>query len=187
MPRGQCESLEMNVGNPPRMKGPTVSAAHLAAAIAAVVAMDIGQKEQVCHRVHAEQPSLLASVLALPRLSVSMLTVDVLLNVLIVLTLAVDNSGQRLATVTEVDQERELQRLVAIMRFSEGLDATSMVQSIQQTTACRHESYLLAHVVDTLRRAGLTDTRVEAAKYPILAAINLVNCLATAKRLRSRS
>ena len=169
------------------MKRPTVSAAHLAAAITAVAAMDIGQKEQVCDRVHAEQPNLLASVLVLPRLSVSTPTVDVLLNVLIVLTLAVDNSGQRLATVGEVDQERELQRLVAIMRFSEGLDATLMAQSIQQTTAYRHESFLLAYVVDTIQRAGLTALKDETAKYSILAGINLVNCIAAAKRLRSRS
>jgi len=148
--------------------------------------MDMVQKEQVCDRIHAEQPNLLASVLALPRLRVSMQTVDVLLNVLIVLTLAVDKSGQCLAAVTEVDQERELQRLVAIMRFSEGLDASLMAQSIQHTTAYRHERFLLAYVIDTLKRAGLTQIKDEAAKYPILAAINLVNCIATAKRLRSR-
>ncbi len=148
--------------------------------------MDLGQKEQVCDRIHAEQPNLLASVLALPRLRVSMQTVDVLLNVLIVLTLAVDNSGQSLATVTEVDQERELQRLVAIMRFSGGLDASSVAPSIQRTTAYRHESHILAYVFGSLQRAELTEITDEAAKYPILAAINLVNCIATAKRLRSR-
>ena len=114
----------------------------------------------------------------------SLQTVDVLL---IVLTLAVDNSGQSLVTVTAVDQERELQRLVAIMRFSEGLDASSVAPSIQQTTAYRHESHMLAYVFGSLQRAGLTEITDEAAKYPILAAINLVNCIATTKRLRSRS
>ncbi len=161
--------------------------AHLAAAIVAVKAMDVRQKEQVCDRIHAEQPNLLASVLALPRLGVSMQTVDVVLNILIVLTLAIDNSGQRLATVTETDQERELQRLVAIVRFSEGLDAAAMGQSIQQTTAYKRESVLLAYVYDTIQRAGLTDVTDEAAKYAILAAINLVNCMATAKRSGPRS
>ena len=96
----------MKAQTQPRGKTPSVSAAHLAAAIVAVKAMDVRQKEQVCDRIHAEQPNLLASVLALPRLGVSMQTVDVVLNMLIVLTLAIDNSGQSLATVTEVDQER---------------------------------------------------------------------------------
>ena len=176
----------MKAGSPSRTKEPSVSAAHLAVAIGAVAAMDIGQKEQFCDRIHAEQPNLLASVLTLPQLRISMQTVDVLLNVLTVLTLAVDKSGQKLATVTEIDQERELQRLVAMMRFSEGLDVSSMAQSIQQTTAYRYESFLLAYVVDALQRAGLTEIKDEATKYPILAAINLVNCIATAKRLISR-
>lgn len=175
----------MVTGNPSNTNEPSVSAAHLAAAIGAVAAMDLGQKEQICDRIHAEQPNLLASVLVLPRLKVSMQTVEIVLNMMIVLTLAVDKSGQRLATVTEVDQERELQRLVAMMRFSEGLDASSMAQSIQQTTAYRHESYLLAYVVDTLQCTGLAEIKDEAAKYPVLAAINLVNCIATARRLRS--
>ena len=35
-----------------------MNAAHLAAAIGAVKAMDVGQKEKVCDRIHAEQPSL---------------------------------------------------------------------------------------------------------------------------------
>ena len=177
--------LEMKSGSPPRTKEPTVSVAHLAAAIGTAAAIDFRQKEQICDRIHAEQPNLLASVLALPRLRVSMQTVDILLNALIVLTLSVDKSGQRLTTVTEVDQERELERLVATMRFSKGLDASSMAKSIQQTTAYRHESCLLSYVVDTLRRAGLTEAKDEAAKYFILAAINIVNCIATAKRLRS--
>jgi hypothetical protein len=131
---GPCESLETKSGSPLRTKVPSVSAAHLAAAIGAVAVMDIGQKEQLCDRIHAEQPNLLASVLALSRLRVSMQTVDVLLNVLIVL-IVVDQSGQSLSKVTEDDQERELQRLVAMMRFSEGLDASAMAQSIQQTAA----------------------------------------------------
>ena len=177
----------MKAGSAARIKAPPVSAAHLAAAIVAVKAMDVRQKEQVCDRIHAEQPDLLASVLALPRLGVSMQTVDVVLSILIVLTLAIDNSDQRLAIVTEADQERELQRLVAIVRFSEGLDAAVMAQSIQQTTAYKRESVLLAYVYDTIQRAGLTDVTDEAAKYAILAAINLVNCMATAKRSGSRS
>jgi len=41
---------------------------------------------------------------------------------------------------------------------------------------------MFAYVVDILRRAGLTDLRSEASKYPILVAINLVNCIATARR-----
>ena len=41
---------------------------------------------------------------------------------------------------------------------------------------------MFAYVVDTLRRAGLTDLRKETSEDPILAAINLVNCIAAARR-----
>lgn len=179
----QGMGAQMIAASQPRVQEPSVSAAHLAAAINAVAAMNVGQKAQLCDRVHAEQPNLLASLLALPRFGVSMQTVDVLLNILIVLTLAIDKSGQRLATVAEADQERELQHLVAMMRFSEGLDAQTSAQSIQQTTAYRYEKFLLAYTVEALRRAGHTEIKDEPAKYPVVAAINLVNCIATAKRL----
>src|SRR5262245_9684986 len=43
---------------------PTVSAAHLAAAITAAASMGIREKERVCDRIYAAQPNLLGSVLA---------------------------------------------------------------------------------------------------------------------------
>jgi hypothetical protein len=43
--------------------GPTVSVAHLAAAITTAASMDIREKERVCDRIYAAQPNLLGSVL----------------------------------------------------------------------------------------------------------------------------
>jgi hypothetical protein len=63
-----------------------------------------------------------------------------------------------------------------------GVRGDALAQSIEQTTAYRREKFLCAYVVGTLQRAGLTDLRSEPSKYPILVAINLVNCIATAKR-----
>jgi hypothetical protein len=159
-----------------------VTAAHLAAAIKAVAAMCIKEKEQICDTLYATQPNLLTSVLAQASLGASMETVDVLLNILIVLHLAIEKSGQLLATVSEAEQEHQLQRFTAIVRFTEGLDERSFAQSIQQTIAYKREKILLAYVLDTIQRAGLVDRSRENAKYPMLAAINLVNCIATAKR-----
>lgn len=110
-------------------------------------------------------------------------TVDVVLNLLLVLHLAVEKSGQVLAMVSEEDLERELQRFTASVRFTEGLDEQTIRQSIQQTTAYRKEGILLAYAYDTLRRSGIADQRHESAKYPIMAAINLVNSIATAQRI----
>jgi hypothetical protein len=103
-----------------------VSAAHLAAAITTAASMGIRDKERVCDRIYAAQPNLLGSVLAQRSLGVSMPTIDILLNILIVLYLAIEESGQVLAIVSEADQERELQRFAAAVRFTEGLGATHL-------------------------------------------------------------
>jgi hypothetical protein len=78
-------------------------------------------------------------VLAPRSLGVSMPTMDVLLNILIVLYLAIEESGQVLAIISEADQERELQRFTAAVRFTEGLGSDVLAQSIEQTIAYRRE------------------------------------------------
>jgi hypothetical protein len=54
-------------------------------------------------------------------------TIDVLLNILIVLYLAIEESGQVLAIISEADQERELKRFTAAIRFTQGLGCTCPV------------------------------------------------------------
>ena len=66
-----------------------MSIAHLAAAITTAASMGIREKECVCDRIYAAQPNLLGSVLAQRSLGVSMPTIDILLNILIVLYLAI--------------------------------------------------------------------------------------------------
>lgn len=172
-----------NVSSPAPL-GPTVTAAHLVVAIRLAASMGISEKEAVCDRIYSAQPNLLASVLAQRSLGVTMPTIDVVLNILVVLQLAIKESGQMLATVSEAHPERELRRFTAAVRFTEGLSGDAVPRSIQQTTAYRREKYLLAYVVGTLQRTGLSDLRDETSKYPFLTAINLVNCIATARRTK---
>jgi hypothetical protein len=89
---------------------------------------------------------------------------------------------QVLAIISEADQERELKRFTAAIRFTKGLGSDAVVESIKQTIAYRREKFLFAYVVGILQRTGLSDLRTETSKYPILVAINLVNCIATARR-----
>ncbi len=145
--------------------------------------MGLREKEAVCDRVYAAQPNLLHSVLAVRSFGVDMATIEVLIDILIVLQLAVEETGQVLATVTEADQDRELRRFTASISFAEGLSDDALAQSFMQTTAYKREPFLLAHVMDVLRRNGITAFRDEASKYSFLAAMNLVNCIATARRL----
>jgi hypothetical protein len=164
----------------------SVTVEQLAAAIRAATAMDIKEKERVCDTIHATQPNLLASVLVLRSFGISMPTIEIVLNILIVLHLAIVESGQVLATVTEDDQDRELSRYTASVKFTEGLDGAAFMRSFEQTTAYRKERFLLAYVLNNLTQSGITAQKEERAKYPMLAAINLVNCIATAKRLKRR-
>ena len=84
--------------------------------------------------------------------------------------------------MSEQEQERQMQHFTAAVRFADGLDEQRFAQSIQQTTAYKKERFLLAYVIDALRQSGIADQPQENAKYPMMAAINLVNCIATAKR-----
>lgn len=138
--------------------------------------MGFQEKEGVCDRVFATQPNLLGSVLAVRSFGVDMATIDVLLDILTVLQLAVEESGQVLATVTEADQERELRRFTASVRFAEGISGDLFAHSFKQTTAYKREPYLLAHVFDVLKRSGIADFRDEVSKYAFLAAMNLMAC-----------
>ena len=145
--------------------------------------MDLKEKETSCDRIYVAQPNLMGSVLAVRTFGVSRATIDILLEILIVLQLAIVESGQVLATVTELDQDRELRRFTAAIHFTEGLPGDATIDSIKQTTAHKREPLLLAYVIDTLRRNDLSEFPDEQSKYPFLAAMNLVNCVATARRI----
>ena len=137
--------------------GSTISVVQLASAIRSAAKMGLQEKEGVCDRVLATQPNLLGSVLAVRSFGVDMATIEILLDILIVLQLAVEESGQVLATVTDADQERELRRFKASVQFAEGLSGDVFAQSFKQTTAYKLEPFLLAHVFDLLKRSGIAD------------------------------
>ncbi len=65
----------------------------LAHALKIVHAMDIKAKELICDELFVQQPNLLASVMVQNQMGNSMNDVDVLLNILIVLHLAMKEAG----------------------------------------------------------------------------------------------
>jgi hypothetical protein len=105
------------------------------------------------------------------------------LDILIVTHLAVEKSGQVLEIVSEEQQARQMDRYVASVNFAAGLGSELFGQSLHQTTAYKKEKFLLAYVLKTMTSAGFADDQDESAKYPMLAGINLVNCIASAKRI----
>jgi len=145
-----------------------------------VTGMGQAQKVQLADEIFALQPNLLASILALPRMGVDMAQLEVPLHILLVTFQAMKRSGHAWPIVSEDVQDRCLQRLTARARFNEGLPVGQASQVIQQFCDEHPERYLLAFVYGYLGDHDLLRVRTEAEKYLLLAALNLVECVAFA-------
>lgn len=140
--------------------------------------MTAAGKVQLADEIYAQQSNLLASILVLPRYGVTTLQLEVPLHVLLVTFQAMKRSGHRWPTVSEAVQETCLQRLTGRVRFNDGLAGEQMAQVVQQFCDEHPERYLLAFVYGYLGDHDLMGARTEAEKYLLLAALNLVECVA---------
>ena len=107
------------------------------AAIRSAQALDLKGKEVLAEEVFHAQPNLLASVLVLPRLGVALSKIDFALDMLFVCFLAMKASNTDWPLITEDDQDRQLQRFVAISRFGDDLGANLRERSMQQYVVLR--------------------------------------------------
>ena len=122
----------------------------LANAIIAVRAMDLRQGEQLSDEIHANQPQLLLSVLALQRFGVTLEQLEVPLNILLVCYQCMKTCGRQWTRISEAMQERCIIRLVARMRFNEGLAPAQATEAITTLIAEHNERWLLAFVFGEL-------------------------------------
>ena len=140
--------------------------------------MDQAQKVRLADEVAAQQPNLLASILALARMGVDFEQLEVPLHILLVTFQAMKRSGHVWPIVSEDVQDRCLQRLTARARFNEGLPRELADQLVQQFCDEHPERYLLAFVYGYLGDHNLLRVRTEAEKYLLMAALNLAECVA---------
>ena len=98
----------------------------------AVRRMSQDQKVRLADEICAEQPNMLASILALPRMGVDMAQLEVALHVLFVAFLAMKLSGQQWPLVTKDIQDGCLQRLTARTRFNDGLPQELATKVVEQ-------------------------------------------------------
>ncbi|MBW6509518.1 MAG: hypothetical protein K0A94_08225 [Desulfuromonadales bacterium] len=143
--------------------------------------MDRKDKEAICDEIFRDQPNLLASVLALTKMSISPAHVEVVLETLMVMHLALKESDERIQTITEEDQERELQRLTASLKFPEGMTPELTAESIKKYVGYQKEPWLLAYVIALLQDNKVLMSTNENSKYLVLSALNLVACVANAQ------
>ena len=162
-----------------------VSAAHLAAAIRKVRAMTLAEQEALADEIHATQPNLLASCIVLPRLGVDIRNVEIALQILLVCYQAMKESGLNWPMISEDEQEQQLERLAGSILFSQTIAAPPSADLARNQYIANHpERPLLAFVMAecTLWMMDLAQRQAQAEsdKYVMMAAVNLVNCIANA-------
>ncbi len=155
-----------------------ITQAVLVQAIRDVNAMNSAQKVALADEIFLQQPNLLASILVLANMGVSTLQLEVPLHILLVTFQAMRRSGHTWPIVQEGEQERCMQRLTARMRFNEGLPVQMADHLVKQFCDEHCERNLLAFVYGYLGEHDLLGVRTDAEKYLLLAALNLVECIA---------
>lgn len=160
------------------MKVGVITQAVMARADLEVRGMEQAQKVSLADEIFAQQPNRLASILVLPRMGVSLVQLEVPLHILYVTFTAMKFSCMAWSVVTEEIQEECLQRLTARVRFNEGLPGELAVKVIRQFCDEHAERFLLAFVYGYLGDHDLLSVRTDANKYLVLAALNLVGCVA---------
>jgi hypothetical protein len=147
--------------------------------------MTQAQKLRLADEIYEAQPNLLAACLCQQQLGVAPESVEFLLHLLFTCFEAMKESPFDWPIISEAEQERQLQRLVGSVKFSEELDDPALANAAREQYVADHpEQPLLAFVLGEVR-PWLQDLThrgagAESDKYVMMAAINMVNCIAHA-------
>lgn len=166
-----------------------ISLEHVATAWRKVLSMKQADKLALADEIYLKQPNLLASCIVQPRFGVDEPTVEFLLNILFVCYCAMMESGYEWPIITDAEQERQMQRMVGAVRFSEELTDPSAADAARAQYVTSHlEQPLLAFVsaqhVNWLRDLASRNAEKESDKFVMIASFNMVNCIAHAKARR---
>lgn len=151
----------------------------LAIALARVRAMDLTQKEQLGDELFRAQPHVFASFLVQQKLGVSPAKMDFLLEIVLTCFQAMKESGLSWPLITEDEQDRQMRRLAATVKFSDDLRRDLRDRALQQFIDTHPERNLLTFVQ---RQSAMWLKRVEpeeSDKFVVMAALNLVSCIAS--------
>ncbi|WP_455289840.1 hypothetical protein [Cupriavidus necator] len=155
-----------------------ISRIAVARAMTAVKAMSIEQKEKLLDEIFHAQPHMLGSVLALPKLGVSMEKVAFALQLLLVCFVAMKESGFTWPLITEDHQESQLQIYTSTIRLGKDLSPTQRDRLILQYVENHPEKHLCAYVRSETATWLRSISPEDSDKYVILAVSNFVNCIA---------
>jgi hypothetical protein len=146
--------------------------------------MSAKEKEALTDEIYLRQPHLLASCLVQSGLGIDPSAVEFLLNILLVCYQSMKESGLQWCVITEEEQERQMQRWIGAVQFSEH-EMGSAADGARKQYASQHpEQPLLAFVLsETDQWLGAIAARkaeAESDKFVMMASMNLVNCIASA-------
>jgi len=165
----------------------SISSRVLVDAVLRVERMSFNERERLADEIHTQQPNLFFSVLVLQRYRNTLEQMEVVLNLLFVLYSAMKISGKVWPVISEDVQERGLKRISARARFLEGLAPPQQHQATADAIADHPEKEILAYAFGKLGEHGLLGIETEAEKMILLAAVNLVECIAeTAPKAKGR-
>jgi hypothetical protein len=157
---------------------------NVAAAIRKVRDMSAKEKEALTDEIYLRQPHLLASCLVQSSLGVGAAAVEFLLNILLVCYQSMKESGLHWSVITEDEQERQMQRWIGALQFSEHAAGSVADGAREQYTSQHPEQPLLAFVLSEtdqwLGTISERNTEAESDKFVMMASMNLVNCIAGA-------
>ncbi|HWZ48472.1 MAG TPA: hypothetical protein VNX00_09685 [Herbaspirillum sp.] len=155
-----------------------ISVQALARAIQKVRAMNLGQKEQLADAIYLAQPNLLATVLVQKQLGVSLEKMEFLIDILLVCFQAMKESGIAWPLITEDEQDKQMTRYIAAVKFGEDLSAPLRDLAFKQYIESHPEQQLLAFVTGEINDWLSRIPPESNDKYIMLAATNFVNCIA---------
>ena len=118
------------------------------------------------------------SVLVLQRHGATRVQIEVVLNLLLVFHEALKIGGGAWPVVSEDVQERCLKWVSGRARFIEGLSPKLQTQAAADAVGDHPEQQLLAYVFGKFKESDLLGIKTEAEKMLMLAALNLVECIA---------
>jgi hypothetical protein len=165
-----------------------ISSQLLVDAVLCVERMTFDERERLAEEIHAQQPNLLFSVLALQRCGATLEQMEVVLNLLFVFHSAMKMSDKVWPVISEDVQERGLKRINARARFIDRLTPQQRHQATADAITDHTEKQILAYAFGKLGEHGLLGIKTEAEKMIMLAALNLVECIAlTAPKTKGRT
>ena len=139
--------------------------------------MDLKQKERLADEMFRTQPHILASFLVQRKFGVSLAKMDFLIDILFVCFQAMKESGLGWPIIGEDEQDRQMARFVASVRFGDDLSTDLRDRALQQYIETHPEKELLAFVQMETTRWLQRVVPEESDKFVVMAALNFVNCI----------